>query len=122
MGDIGFRLVIVVVAYEIFHGVIREKLPELRAQLRRKRLVVGQHQSRPVQLFDDGSHGESFAGNAQQSLLPQSPVDSVYQGANGLRLISRGLVFRNQMKTVHLFLLQISRQSSKRTPDWAMET
>ena len=61
MGDIRLRLVVVVVGNEVFHGVFREKLAELRAKLRRKRLIVRQHERRPVHLRDDVCHGECLA-------------------------------------------------------------
>ena len=44
--DVGFRLVVVVVGDEILHRVVREELAELRAELRRQRLVVGDDQGR----------------------------------------------------------------------------
>ena len=38
--DVCLRLVVVIVRHEIFHGVVREELPELRAELRRQRLIM----------------------------------------------------------------------------------
>ena len=61
-GDIGLRLVVVVVGDEIFHGVIREKRAELGAELGGQRLIVGQHQRRAVALGDDVRHGKCLAG------------------------------------------------------------
>ena len=46
--DVGFRLVVVVVGDKVLHGVFREKLLELAAQLGGEDLVVGQHQGRAV--------------------------------------------------------------------------
>ena len=43
--DIGFRLVVIVIADEIFHRVFREELLELGIELRRQGLVGGQDQS-----------------------------------------------------------------------------
>ena len=116
VGDIGLGLVVVVVGNEVFHRVIREKLPEFAAKLGCQGLVVGQHQGWPVQLLDDGSHGEGLAGagDAQQGLLMQSPVYAVYQRFNGLRLVAGGLIIRNQLKTIHASSFYGSRYSSKR--------
>ena len=43
-GDIGLRLIIIKIANEIMHLVIRKKLLKLRKQLRRQSLIVRQHQ------------------------------------------------------------------------------
>ena len=61
MRNIRLGLIIVVVRNEVLHGVIREKLAKLRAQLRRKGLIVRQHERRAVQLFDNARHGEGLA-------------------------------------------------------------
>ena len=103
MGNVGFRLVIVVIGNEIFHRIVGEELPELCTKLSCQGLVVGQHQSWPVQLLNDGSHGKGLAGasNTQKGLLPQSPVDTVNQTFNGLRLVAGRVVFRNEFEFVH---------------------
>ena len=104
VGDIGFRLIVIIVGNKIFHGVIGKKLPEFATQLSRQRLIVGQHQGGPVQPGNHRRHGKglSRAGNAQQRLLPQSPIDTVHQRLNGLRLISGGLIVRYELKVIHL--------------------
>ena len=61
VGDIGFRLVIVVVGHKVFHRIVRKKCLELRTQLCCQRLVVRQHQRRAIDLLDDVCHGEGFA-------------------------------------------------------------
>ena len=74
MGDIGLRLVVVVVGHKVLHGVFREKLPELLAQLGGQCLIVGQHQCGTLHLLDDLGHGVGLAGagNALEHLLPQA--------------------------------------------------
>ena len=52
-GNVGLRLVVVVVTDEILDGILREEAPELLIQLRRERLVVHHHERRPVDLGDD---------------------------------------------------------------------
>ena len=101
-GDVGFRLVVVVVADKVLHRVFREKLLELAAQLGRQRFVVGQHQGGAVQPLDDIGHGKGFAaaGHALQRLHPVAGLDALYQGVNGLRLVAGGLKGRYQMKTI----------------------
>ena len=49
-GNVGFRLVIVVIRDEILDGVVREKALELVIELRGQRLVVRQHERRTVDL------------------------------------------------------------------------
>ena len=90
VGDIGFRLIVIVIGNEIFYRIIREKFPKFGAKLRRQGLVMGQHQRRSVQFFNNRCHGEGFAGtgNTQKRLFPKTPVDTVYQSLNGLGLIA----------------------------------
>ena len=59
--DVRLGLIVIVVGDEILDGVFREKLAELRAELRGKRLVVREHERRAVQLRDDVCHRECFA-------------------------------------------------------------
>ena len=94
VGNVGLRLVVVVVADEVFHGVFGEKLPELGAELGSQGLVVGQHQGRAVEPLDDVGHGEGLAGagDAQHHLLMKAQLDAPGQGLDGLRLVAGGLV------------------------------
>ena len=59
--DVRLGLIIIVVGDKIFDGVFREKLAELRTELRGKRFVVREHERRAVQLRDDVCHRERFA-------------------------------------------------------------
>ena len=102
-GDIRLGLVVVVVGHEVLHRVLGEQLFELRAQLRRQRLVVRQHQRRPLHALDDVGHrkGLARAGHAQQHLRAQPVLDALHELVNGLRLISRGLVLRMNPELRH---------------------
>ncbi len=62
LGDVGFRLIIIVVADEILHRVVREELLELAVELGRQGLVGGQHQGGQVDLGDDVGDGKGLAG------------------------------------------------------------
>ena len=103
VGDVRLRLIVVVVGDEVLHGVFREELPELLAQLGRQRLVVGQHQRGALHLLDDLGHGVGLAaaGDAQQHLLAQAVLQSLRQLFNGLRLIAGGSIFRNNFELGH---------------------
>ena len=95
MGDIRLRLIVIIVADEILHGVVREKLLELGTQLGRQRLVVRQHQRRPLQFFDNLGHrvGLSAPGDPQQRLLLQAQGEPLGNGGDRLRLVSGRFVF-----------------------------
>ena len=100
LGNICLRLVIVIVGNEVFHGVFRKKLAELRAQLRSQRLVVRQDQRRPIHVGDDIRHGERLAGtgHAEQDLIAQAHVEALRQLLDGLRLVAGGLELGVQLK------------------------
>jgi hypothetical protein len=76
LGDVGFRLVIVVVGDEILHRVVREKLLELPVELGRQGLVGGQDQGGQVHLGDDVGHGKGLAGagDPQEHLVGMSAL------------------------------------------------
>ena len=103
VGDIGLRLIVVIVGHEVFHGVFREEGPELLAQLGRQGLVVGQHQGGPLDPLDDLGHGVGLAAasDAQQHLVPQAVFDAAGQGVDGLGLVPAGGVFRYHLEFSH---------------------
>jgi len=91
-GHIGFRLVVVVVADEILHSVLRKKFAELVIELGGQRLVGGQHQRRTAATGDDIGHGEGLAGagHTQQDLFRHAGFQIGHQGIDGLRLVTCG--------------------------------
>jgi hypothetical protein len=60
-GDVGLGLIVIVVADEVFDGVIGEELLELLIELSRERLVVGDDQRRAVHRLDHFRHRERLA-------------------------------------------------------------
>ena len=60
--DISFRLIVVVVAYKIFNGIIWKKLFEFIVKLSRKGFVRGKDQGRLIDPGYDMGHGKRFAG------------------------------------------------------------
>ena len=114
VGDIGLGLVVVVVGNEIFYGVFREKFPEFAAKLGSQGLVVGQHQGRTVELFDDGGHGKGLtgAGDAQQDLLLHPASETLGQLFDGLGLVPCGAVGRVKFE-IHKFLRFICQKLSQ---------
>ena len=99
-GDVGLRLVVVVVADEVLHRIVGEKRAELGAQLRRQRFVVRQHQRGAVALGNDISHGKGLAaaGHAQQGLAAVAPLHPLHQLRDRLRLVAGGGIVRHQLK------------------------
>ncbi len=94
-GDIGFGLVVVVVADEILDGVVREEAFHFPVELRGQRFVRRQDQRRPLRLFDQLGHGERLAGagDAEQHLVALVGLDAGPQVLDGGGLVARRLVF-----------------------------
>ena len=110
-GDIGLRLVIVVIGDEILHRAVREKCLQLPAQLGGQGLVMGDDQGRPLHPLDHLGHGEGLAAarHSQQYLEPVPPLNPFGQGVDGLGLIPLGGEGGYHPKLVHgrLFYLEI---------------
>ena len=102
-GYIGFRLIIIVIGYKVFHGIIREKFFELTIQLCCQRFIVGNYQCRTIGLSNDVCHSECFTGACypQHNLFGISAVQPIYQLGYGLRLISGRFIFRYKFKIRH---------------------
>src|SRR5207302_2660873 len=60
-GDVGFGLIIIIVADEIFHGILGKEIAEFVEKLRGKRLIMRKDQGRPAELLDNFGHSEGFA-------------------------------------------------------------
>ena len=101
--DVGLGLVVVVVADEVLDGVVGEELPELVAELRRQRLVVGDHQRRPLHALDRRGHREGLAGagRAEQRLDALLRVESLGEAVDRLRLVGRRRVGRIELELRH---------------------
>src|SRR5437660_11698072 len=104
--DVGFRLIVIVIADEIFDRVVRKEALKFAIELRRQRFIMHDDQGR---LLDPGDHvGESkgFAGtgDAQEDLMRLPSQNAVCQALNGLWLISSGLELRDQPESCHNIL------------------
>ena len=60
--DVGFRLIIVIIGYKVFYGIIREKSLEFPVQLRSQGFVVAQDEGRTLQTLNHIGHGEGLSG------------------------------------------------------------
>ena len=67
-GNIGLRLIIIIVGDEVLHGILREESFEFAVQLGCEGFVVAQNQGRTLKPLNDVRHGKGFAGTgyAQQ--------------------------------------------------------
>ena len=99
--DVGFRLVIVVVADEVLDGVVGEERLELAVELGRQDLVRRQHDRRALHLRDDVRHGEGLAraGDAEQHLVLLLPPQALDQLGDRLRLVAGRLRTRRPART-----------------------
>ncbi len=88
--DVRLGLVVVVVRDEVLDRVVREELPELVAELRRERLVVGDHERRPLDLLDDPGHrrGLAGAGRAEQGLVALAGLERARELGDRGRLVA----------------------------------
>ena len=109
--EIRLGLVVVEVADEVFDRVLREELAELGVQLGGQRLVVGQHQRRPVHLGDDRSQTERLArpGRSEQDLMMQSRVEPVDELLDRQRLVTGGFERSDELQVSHATNLTTTR-------------
>ncbi len=82
-GQVRLGLVVVEVAHEVLDRVVREELAELRVELGRERLVVGQHERRLLVPLDGLGDRERLArpGRAEQRLVAQAAWPARRPGA-----------------------------------------
>ncbi len=88
-GDVRLGLVVVVVGDEVLDRVTREVGPELVAELRRQRLVVGDHERRLLHPLDRRRHRHRLArtGGAEQRRELLAGVHALRQRVDRGRLI-----------------------------------
>ncbi len=93
---IGLGLVIIVVAHEIFDGVLRKERLHLAVELGGERLVGGEDEGRALHRLDHLGHGEGLArtGHPEQHLIALPPPQPFGERGDRLRLIPRRLIGR----------------------------
>ena len=91
-GDVGFGLVVVVVADEVFDGVVGEEFLELGGELGGEGLVVGYDEGGALEFLDDVGHGEGLAasGDAHEGLVNHVAARAVDNLFDGLGLVAGG--------------------------------
>ena len=105
-GNVAFGLIIVVIGYEVLHPVVRKKLTELVAELRRERLVVRDDEGGPPHVFYDVRHRERLAAarDADEHLRADTVEHAFGQFFDRLRLVARRFVRGDEVKICHIFL------------------
>src|SRR6185312_11366458 len=103
--DIGFGLVVVVIADEIFDRVVGEEGLELAVELGGQGLVGRQDQGGALGRLDDLGHGEGLAaaGDAQKDLVALGGVDAGHQLGDGGGLVAGGRVVADQLEAAAAF-------------------
>ena len=88
--DIRFGLIIIVIRNEVFHAVMREKLPEFVAKLSGEGLIVRDDERGLTAPRYHVSHRESLArtGHAEQDLSPFPFLDARNKGVDSLLLVA----------------------------------
>ena len=103
LGDVGFRLIVIVVADKVAHGVVRKEVPKLAVKLGRQSFVVREHEGRTLQLGNHVGHRERFArtGDPQQHLIPFPFAHSAHERFDRPGLIAGGRKGVLQLKLRH---------------------
>ena len=101
--DVRLGLVVVVIAHEVLHRVLREELAKLRVELRRQRLVGRQDQCRDTRLGDHVRDGEGLArpGHTEQALVVDACLEPPEEGVDGSWLVATGFELRDELKIGH---------------------
>ena len=90
--NVRFRLIVVVIADEVLHRIVREELFHFAIELRCECLVRRHDERRPVRLRDHVRDGEGLAaaGDAEQGLVLVLGLEARRELGDGLGLISLG--------------------------------
>ena len=98
--NIGFGLIVIVVADEVFDRVVGEEALHFAVKLGGQRLVGSEDQRGFLHLLDDLRHGEGLAraGHAEQHLVALVLHHAAGEHGDGGRLVAGGFVFRHHLK------------------------
>ena len=101
--DVRLGLVVVVVRDEVLDRVRRKELAKLVAELRGERLVVGDHERRPLDLLDDPRHRRGLARSrrAEQRLVLLACPQPIGQRRDRTRLVARRDIRRRCFEGLH---------------------
>src|SRR6266851_7984576 len=116
-GNVGFGLVKIVVADEIFDGVLGKKAFEFVIKLGGQGFVVGEDERRAIHGFDDLGHREGLAGasDAEENLMLFAGIYAAHELVNGRGLVAARLVGAAQLE-LHERSLLLARWSVAKPP------
>ena len=94
LSNVGFRLVVVVVADEVFDRVIGEELAEFVSELGGQGFIGRHDEGGALDLFDKPGRGGRLtgAGGPEKNDVAFAPVDALSEFGNGGGLVAGGLV------------------------------
>jgi hypothetical protein len=100
LGNIRLRLIVVIVAYEVLNGVVREQLLEFLIKLRSEGFVWGYNQAWFLDVCYNVGNGEglSGAGHAEQDLMGEPSFEALSKGINRVLLITLRFEWRYQLE------------------------
>ena len=96
--NIGFGLVVIVVAHEIFDGIIGKEAAKFAIELGRQDLVGRQDQRRALQFLDHIGEGLAAASHAQQHLCAIPVACARHQIRDRGRLVAGRRIFGDDLK------------------------
>ncbi len=104
LGDVGFGLVVVVVADEIADSVVGKEILEFLVKLGGEGFVVGDDECGPVHTGDGVGHGEGLAGagDAHEGLEGLAALNAGGELVDGLWLIALGLIGADDFEVGHM--------------------
>ena len=93
-GDVGLRLVVIVVRNKVLYGIVRKECFKFSIQLGGQRFVVTQDERRTLQTLDYVGHRKGFSGtrNAQKCHIMNALAQCVTQCVNGFGLVAGRLI------------------------------
>ncbi len=114
-GNVRFGLVKIVVADEIFDGILRKESFELVIELCSQSFVVRQHQRGTIGLLDQLRHGEGLArpGYAKKHLVLLASFHAAIELVNRRGLVAARLIIAVQLEFHEKGLLQLRRPLPK---------
>ena len=98
--QVGLGLVVIVIAHEVLHPVVREEVFELPVKLGGQRLVMAQDQGGLAGPGDHVGHCEGLPGtrDAEQRLGRYTLIDALHELCDGLGLVTGRLEFRDEFE------------------------
>src|SRR5438093_5199622 len=101
--DIGFRLVVIVVADKILHRIVWKEARKFAVQLRCQSFIRGQDEGRLLHPFNHRGHGVRLtrSSHTEEGLMLDTARDTLDQVLDGVRLVAGWLKIGDKGKSIH---------------------